>query len=26
VYLLGGSDRAGGIENQGRVLSWEPKY
>jgi hypothetical protein len=24
VYVLGGSDRAGSIDNHGRVLSWEP--
>jgi hypothetical protein len=24
VYMLGGSDRAGAIENAGRVLSWGP--
>jgi N-acetylneuraminic acid mutarotase len=24
LYVIGGSDRAGGIENRGRVLSWGP--
>jgi hypothetical protein len=24
VYILGGSDRAGAIENQGRVFSYRP--